>query len=290
MSLYSGDSRRKGSSGNSVNCLIKQFLQHIIYSNWVIGISAGVLCAGWTYHQGFENSALYGFTTLFASIAVYNFQRLYKLSSISSRSPWLDWVEINKKYITFLTICSFLIAAAGFLYLIENVLLVLACLVLTGAISFFYVVPIFGKSIRDIPGIKSFIIAIVWVLILFVLPAINEGQFTVKVIPELIAYFLFFVALTIPFDIRDLKYDKPIQKTLPQVLGINGSKFLAIFLIVIFCSTLILLKESIHWNPFFIGIVILAILLVLGTNESRKEGYYALIDCVMILVGLVYFL
>jgi 4-hydroxybenzoate polyprenyltransferase len=201
----------------------------------------------------------------------------------------LDWLETNKKYISFLTIFSGLIAAAGFWCLIENVLPVLICLGLTGAISFFYVVPIFGKSIRDLPGIKSFVIAFVWVLILFVLPAINEGQLTVKVLPELAAYFLFFIALTIPFDIRDLKYDHPKQKTLPQVLGTEGSKILATLLIMAFTITLIILKAQFFWNPIFLGASLLAMLLILGTNESRKEGYFALIDCVMIILGISYF-
>lgn len=273
-----------------LNWLIKQFLQHIIYSNWVIGISAGVLCAGWTYSHGIDNWLLYGLSRLFATVAVYNFHRLYKLSSYDFRSPWLDWVDKNKNYLLVLMILSTLAALACFIYLIENVLPVLFCLGLTGAISLFYVVPVFGRNIREVPGIKSIVIAFVWVLVLFLLPVINEDQLTQKILPELIAYFFFFVALTIPFDIRDLKYDNPKQKTLPQVLGTETSKILATFLILAFTLSLIILKVQYFWNPLFLLASLLAIILILGTNQTRKEGYFALIDCVMILVGLGCFL
>ena len=46
--------------------------------------------------------------------------------------------------------------------------------------------------------------------------------------------FLFIMAITIPFDIRDLKIDNQVGlKTIPSILGIKKSKMIAYFLLIL---------------------------------------------------------
>ena len=76
----------------------------------------------------------------------------------------------------------------------------------------------------------------------------------------------------IPFDIRDLEFDEPDKKTIPQLIGMKAAKYAAITLLVI-CGVLSfgLLKEAVFLLPaYFVSIVIL-----FQVNGRRKELFYA---------------
>lgn len=133
-------------------------------------------------------------------------------------------------------------------------------------------------------------IASVWVVVLFVFPAINEGVSFYPILPDLIAYFFFIIALTIPFDIRDLSYDDPKQKTLPMVVGVVGSKILAVVIITAFFTLFASFNEKLSYNLLFEIANISIILLITFSSNQRKDAFYALVDATMILVGLAYFL
>jgi len=65
-------------------------------------------------------------------------------------------------------------------------------------------------ALRDIPFLKIFVIAFVWALVTGLLPLISSKdliQINLQHILFLTKQFLFVVAITIPFDIRDMKYD-----------------------------------------------------------------------------------
>lgn len=175
-------------------------------------------------------------------------------------------------------------------WLLQEVKLASSILLATSVISFAYVVPLFGKSLREIPFIKSPIIGFVWVCVLFVFPAMNEGVSFQEIVPDLIAYFFFVSALTIPFDIRDLNYDNPKQHTLPMLLGINGSKFLAVLLTTAFFTYFAYFNEILSYNLVFVTANVLVIVLISFSSNKMREEYFALIDATMILVGLAYFL
>jgi hypothetical protein len=51
---------------------------------------------------------------------------------------------------------------------------------------------------------------------------------------DIIQLFVLIIALCIPFEIRDLQYDSPQLKTLPQMIGIHRTKLLGVVLCVIY--------------------------------------------------------
>ena len=51
-----------------------------------------------------------------------------------------------------------------------------------------------------------------------------------------VQFFLFVIVCTVPFEIRDLKYDSNDFKTIPQIYGTNNSKYISYVLIFIFFS------------------------------------------------------
>src|SRR5690554_6396726 len=80
----------------------------------------------------------------------------------------------------------------------------------TTVLTLFYAVPVLpnGKNLRNIPGLKILIIAVVWVLVSLVYPMVFHKNPLTKVgVGLLIQRFLFVLVLVLPFEIRDLKND-----------------------------------------------------------------------------------
>lgn len=262
-----------------------------------MSLAAASLSAGWTYRNGFEtleisttgNWYVYGIFTFFATLSVYNFQRLYKLKTLVPRSNWLIWVAGHSLYLKLLVVFSTISAITVLFILIGRPLDVLFLFTLIGGICLFYVVPILGKSLRDLAGLKTPLIAFVWTGIIILFPIVNEKNIREINVPEVITFFSYVFALTIPFDIRDLKYDSPSLQTVPQLIGIKGTKILAILLL------LLVFIISTYYTYLDLSIVfgyaiLLSIFLILGANQRRRELYFALLDVSMIFVGVAYFL
>lgn len=90
-------------------------------------------------------------------------------------------------------------------------------------ISLTYLLPTKKINLRTIPFLKAFWVSLIWTMLFFYLPlAHNESIFNLK----LIAPFLFFYALTIPFDIRDQWLDDQQLKTLPQLVGTKNAIYI----------------------------------------------------------------
>ena len=81
-----------------------------------------------------------------------------------------------------------------------------------------------GGGLRSVPGLKLFVIAFVWAFTTGFLPAIWNGH---NGWWWLLERFLWTMALTIPFDVRDVKLDAQSIKTLPHVIGPRNSIYLA---------------------------------------------------------------
>ena len=157
-------------------------------------------------------------------------------------------------------------------------------------ISTLYVLKIRGKNMRQIPHLKIHLISISWVAVVIVFPSINESKYE-ALIGSAIAHYLYVLAVTIPFDIRDLKYDMPEQRTIPQVVGVNASKLISIVLLLCFAVIMLCFVEGyLLLNPWFFIAVFAQIALVLFMNEKRSDIYCAgLIDGSIALLGLSYF-
>ncbi|MGB3591904.1 MAG: hypothetical protein WBA16_09510 [Nonlabens sp.] len=94
---------------------------------------------------------------------------------------------------------------------------------------------------------------------------------------NIIQLFLFVIALCIPFEIRDLKYDAVELKTLPQTIGVPASKFMGIILCIICLSLEIVsiykLPESPHYLPGTLIYVTTGVMIYY--SSEKKPDYYA---------------
>lgn len=158
-----------------------------------------------------------------------------------------------------------------------------------GVLSFWYVFPIPGLSgsLRKKPYLKIFLIAYVWACSTWALPALHLysiGDFDLQWELALAERFLFFFAITLPFDIRDISSDKDTQVlTVPLRIGVFNAQVLA--------TILLIASSAIAYHQYtlltFAGILpvnIIAVILVWISKEVSHDYYFlGIIDGTMIL-------
>jgi len=233
------------------------------------------------------------FTTLF----VYNFIRLVNVYSIISSSGSLRHKIIYRfrKFFWFVCVISGLIGFYFFVTISKSIFFPIVGL---GFVSVIYGLPIYKNRshlfrLRDVPGLKIFLIAFVWSYVTEGLPALINGEPLYYL--ALFERFLFIFAITIPFDIRDVNYDASHLATIPQYFGINTAKWMALFAIL--SSELILFYRFFFNNDLnLIGTIVIYItyefsfLLIYRCHSYSKERYFTVgVEGMSILMGVLFF-
>lgn len=269
--------------------MFKTILEYIIYLNLIISISAGFLASGIANVFALDNYLYYGLFGFFSTLSVYNIQRLIK-SKINTKTPWLSWVCEHKTLIIIISVLSAFLAVFFFFRVLKNIdLTVILLMSLAVLISYFYVVRIGKKNIRELPYIKIHSIALTWTTVIVAFPLMNENmldwKMTMLIIP---AHYIYFLAIAIPFDIRDLKYDTPTQRTIPQVIGVKTAKLVSVIFLII-TAIMLISNFSYQINPLFVIAILTQILFVLFATEKRQEFYYSVfLDGAIALLGISY--
>lgn len=248
----------------------------IVYSNVWIALGSAALSA-----QFYEltntnidwNVILFSF---FATLFTYNFQRILKIRfQINLKGERVHWIQSHKKLNYFILLISGIGSAYFGYFLLKSALEIL---LISGFISFFYVwkIPFLKhKSLRDVPGIKIYLIAVTWVLISAILPYMHSSDVLfLDAIKIACVEFLFMLSITIPFDVRDILLDDPSKKTIPQVFGEKKAVFISIFLL--------LFSQLLEWIWFGHALAVLLFTLsstiVLSfVRSNRKELYFSAI-------------
>lgn len=140
-----------------------------------------------------------------------------------------------------------------------------------GLFTLFYAVPLPGMhNLRSLAAIKIFIVAWVWAGVTVYLPWVMEPtEMTVPWVVTFLSRFAFVFALTLPFEIRDLRFDDRALKTIPQMVGSTRTKWLGI--IVVMGSL------GLQWwlvpsdQAFQYGLIWGSLLLILGLWRSTKK-------------------
>lgn len=252
--------------------ILKRFFQFYVFSN--IHVAIGTFCLVkitlLTYDVLENYTALFVF---FSTIIAYNFIRFYRISTIVN---WFtDWLKNNK--ITLYVLIGVSVASVGLLmfkFQIKAFLWLLPFVVCT----FFYVVPLPFKnsSLRNVAGIKLFLIALSFAGITVFFPLVqNNIEIDFSVWITFVQRFLFIVLITIPFDIRDLYIDSESLKTLPQIFGVKKIKSIGVFLGIVFVL-LEFLKEPIdNMELMLLAIVSITSILLLINSKEKQTKYYS---------------
>ena len=232
-----------------------------------------------------------------STLGIYNFSILLTKPTEPEKSEYkrVRWFFSHYRLMVTFTIVSLLsLIPLFFLISIESRIL----MVFLSIISFCYSIPIFSLGgqkfgLRNIPGLKQFLITLVWTMSTVLLPIMEAQHFHITAVSMrdmtiLIAKrFLFIAALTVPFDIRDLFEDRQSGlKTVPVMWGEKNAYLFCQILLAGYVVLLFLFRNG-GFTPDFFALTITAVLagwLIFKSKWEKNEYYYFFfIDGVLIL-------
>jgi len=260
-----------------------------LQSNIIISFSAGILTFGVASFCQNEQVMFLGLFLFFSTLCIYNALRIIKFFVNPSTPQAISNKRYNKVYYIF-----GLIGLIGVLLCFFKLNLSYEMwfwLGLATLISVFYVIPIFPMNgrkgaLRDLPGIKIILIASSWSLLCFYLPAIESAQ---KGFFFMLG-FIYIISVTIPFDIRDLPFDNPIQKTIPQLFGWEIARSFSVIMSALFFVLLASEYPDFYFRWYFWGIALLHLFILSLVNPKRSQSYFGFfVDGLIGLVGVLFF-
>ena len=215
---------------------LRQLLNFFVYSN--IWVALPVTCLACTTYWMWDQPADWAMLAFIylATLFLYSFHRLRGLRKI----PEHEWSDRHRWSAEHIGLQRIIAAVSGFgagglflsIFLVNQPWLFVYLLAPAAIISIGYALPVLpwrGRwyRLRDVPRIKILLIAVVVTAITLYLPLSTNWWFSFDFyigLPYWVAYtiqrVLFLLAITIPFDVRDLEADaRAGLKTMPTVLG-----------------------------------------------------------------------
>ncbi|HET8810416.1 MAG TPA: hypothetical protein VFM65_09160 [Flavobacteriaceae bacterium] len=206
----------------------------------------------------------------FGTITGYNFIKYAGVAKLHHRSL--------ATHLKLIQVFSFFCFLALVFFVFQLSLQTLFFAAFFGLFTVFYAVPVFPgkKNLRNLKGIKIFVIAFVVAGLTVFVPFVNHHMSVDFSIWEVfLQRFLFIIAVLIPFEIRDLDFDEAELGTIPQKIGERNAKILGVFLLVAFVGLEFLKPETIvagTVSTVVIGLVSAGFILFSRRHQSE---YYA---------------
>lgn len=206
----------------------------------------------------------------FGTIVCYNFIKF----GVEAKK-YLIVANPYHKIIQGFSFLAFICAAYFFLKLGLKTRLVI--LILMG-VAVLYAIPLLpkAKNLRNFAGLKTFLVALVWTGCTVILPVIeNQIALSWDIYILVTQRFLLVLILLLPFEIRDMKYDSPELKTIPQRIGVLKTKQLGYVLICLYFA-FTLFKDDLS-NAELISKLIISVLLafLLGKTNKKQHSYFS---------------
>ncbi|NOR27147.1 MAG: hypothetical protein GQ540_01305 [Lutibacter sp.] len=256
---------------------LRKILDFYIFSNIHVALSGFCLTKITLLKFGIQSN-LTPFFVAFSVLISYNFIRFFEIKT--NRLNWFkQWFFVHKSGLLLVSILSSTFLAYIIFFSSFN-LKAIVILLPFAFVTFFYVVPILKKeklefSFRNFPSIKIFSIAVSWAGVTVFFPLFEFGySFTSNVYIEFVQRLFILIAITLPFDIRDVTVDPKTLKTLPQELGVNKSKIVGYVLLLLFVILEVIQRNYFN-SKIVISIVIVFITaLFLGFSTPKRTRYY----------------
>ena len=252
---------------------LRQFFD--FYINSSIHVALAVVSLSWLTLLEFDvydNNILY--FIFFSSITGYNFVKYFGLAKFHHRSlaNWLKFIQV------FSLLCFVLMCYYAFKIQTKTLFYIVGL----GLITFLYAIPFLPKrflvddkqNLRDVGGIKIYIIALVWTGVTVISPLVNNNiGVSDTLIITAIQRFVFVIVLTLPFEIRDLQYDSVKLSTIPQKIGERRTKIMGSILLLVF-FILEFMKEETSYKRLITAFVITIITLFSLLSAKNNQGKY----------------
>lgn len=230
-----------------------------------------------------------------ATFSGYGFLRLIRSRDAGLHDvPHFAWYRNNGRWMAVVIAASLVLAAVLLLNALDE-LLTLWPAVLVASL---YVTPFKTQAgvpigLRQLPLMKSLLIAWAWAFVLVKFAALGASGSGSMALLLIIVQSAFILALTIPFDIRDLPFDPPTLRTIPQLLGAPASRWLSLALLLPLAWMLIVqhalqVAEDEPWTGLLplIGLAFAAVLVHRSVPE-RGWLHWLLLDACIALIPLL---
>ena len=204
------------------------------------------------------------------TITSYNFVKYAGVARFQHTS-----LPQNLRAIQIFSLLVFLGLLISIFYQPLKILLIAA---LAGGLTLLYALPVFSenRNLRAIPGLKIYIIGLVVSTVTVILPLVlYENLLQPNVIIEFIQRFFLVIALVLPFEIRDLKLDRAQLGTIPQRIGISGTKKFGYFLVLAVVLAEFIKEEISSKNVYSLVITGMVTILFLKGSTGKRGEYYA---------------
>ena len=243
--------------------LISKFSEVLIFSNVWVSICVVFLYQGFSIMINEQNNDIIVFL-FFSTLSCYNFQRIAKQKQTNHNySKWIS------KYIKLIKTIIFISGIVSVFYFLKFEIRTQIFIICVSLISILY-----PFILRAIPYIKIFLISIIWTASISIALIFEENvRIDIDLILFITIIFLFVFSITIPFDIRDIKYDNKKLKTLPMVIGEQKSKILSLSALIIslFLYSYFFINHKLFLSQY-IGVVFFLSLVTIMIYKVNKEG------------------
>lgn len=215
--------------------LIHHITNFYLYSSLHIGLCSVYLYLFTINRFDLKVDYRYLLFTFSSTIFIYSIHRLIGINKVKefAHKGRFAIIEQFRSHILIYALGSF----AGCCYLFFNFdwsrIVVISG---AGILSVLYTIPVFGKAmrLRDFSFVKIFIIAVVWAYVTGFVPMYEQDLPMMSILIYFFEIIFFFIAITIPFDIRDFYVDTTNKVgTIPTLLGRKTSIFLSLLLLLI---------------------------------------------------------
>ena len=272
---------------------LKKFIDLILYGNFWIALGALAMCLqSQLLINGVITLSPLSYFVFFSTLFLYAVHRIVGISKLHEYFEVERYgVIVNyKSHIRIYAIVGLLGATWFFLMLSSSMQM---AVIIPALLSMGYAMPFLSgkkKRLRDFHNVKIFLIAGVWAMVTVGLPALkNNPNSLISFILLFLERAIFIFAITLPFDIRDLKVDAHSDvRTIPAKIGERKSRQLglACILLVFFLSLgnffqgLYTIEQLAGMT---ISLVLTALLIQKSTADQHDYFYSGLMDGTMIL-------
>jgi len=242
-------------------------------------VALGVYALTWVtliqFNIDYDENSLY--FVFYATITGYNFVKYFGVAKFHHRSlaGWLKAIQL-------FSLIAFIALSYYTFKLNTDTLILIAIL---GVITFLYAIPMLPrkyfideqKNLRQINGLKVYVIALVWCFTTVFLPLVNNNvSIDSDVIITGFQRYIFVVVLMLPFEIRDLNYDNLKLGTIPQRIGVKKTKIIGVLLLMVFMM-LEFFKDELSSTAVVSALIILFItlLFVIFSHKNQSKYYSA---------------
>ncbi|UKN00408.1 hypothetical protein K6119_11750 [Paracrocinitomix mangrovi] len=269
--------------------MLKSVISFIVYSNLWISLGASSFCILYYQLRSIDIDWILTLFVFSSTLITYNFQRYLKLVyNENIQGARMIWMQNNKNLAASLMVVG---GIGSVVFCINISWISLLLLIFSGLISFLYAFKFklgkFSSNLRDIPGIKIYLISVVWAISCCIIPAVESQTLDFNGWLICTGYFLFILGITIPFDIRDIDHDDNEKHTIPQMIGVFWSKIVAI--IAVLLSLILMEYPDFDSTGLLVSIIMTTVIIALSKKKRNELFYSFFMDGTLLLlpIGMV---